>query len=181
MPIINTSSNISLISLSNAVVNLKTQKEYDELMDIYTKAGWEWNGGGKPKGSHTWTGYKEETCLEVKDSFCVGSSDFFGGSMVISFEEFKRKQGLTPTFRKRVVRGNSTEDDLKLRIREHEKNVKKRYLPYSREGRAKLTSLSGLEEHLRWQTSTKKEKMYNNVGVLWGLKEALKIFIKAKE
>lgn len=181
MPIINTSSNISLISLSNAVVNLKTQKEYDELLDIYTKAGWEWNGGGSPRSSHTWDNYKEKTCLEAKDRFCVGIVSNFGGHSILSLDEFKRKQGLTPTFRKRVVRGNSTEDDLKLRIREHEKNVKKRYLPYSREGRAKLTSLSGLEEHLRWQTSTKKEKMYNNVGVLWGLKEALKIFIKAKE
>ena len=49
------------------VVHTKTQKEYDELMDILDKKGGCWNCGLKTKTTNRWNLYKDNTCINIDD------------------------------------------------------------------------------------------------------------------
>jgi hypothetical protein len=82
--------------LKNTVVNVKTQEEYDELMNMYEKAGWKWCDGEKPS---EYNGYKHysETCIDAEDRFCYKSVDSSKkrGEKIISLQEFKNMQEKT--------------------------------------------------------------------------------------
>lgn len=85
-----------LKELSNTLVNVKTQDEYDELMSIYELAGWKWSSGNDPSKSKIWSRYKENTCVEINNIFSYSDIGYFSrsGNQIISLSEFKRLQRL---------------------------------------------------------------------------------------
>jgi hypothetical protein len=82
-----------LKELPKTVVNCRTQEEYNELMDIYTQAGWKWSWGDIQKDVHGWKYYEEETCIDVEDGFTFGPAAWHReeGYTILSFPEFKAK------------------------------------------------------------------------------------------
>lgn len=94
----------SLRELPHTVVHCKTQKEYDELMQIYEDAGWKWNEGQNATYKNNWTSYKGETCVLIKDGFCYCPAQpdrrdrisyyRLNGYKILSLQEFKEEQGL---------------------------------------------------------------------------------------
>lgn len=57
----------------NVVINVKTQEEYNELMEMYDKKWWERRNGDKPINRNIFYVDKETTCVDFKDSFNYGS------------------------------------------------------------------------------------------------------------
>lgn len=49
------------------VVNVKTQQEYYDLMDILQDNGWMWSTTKTPKDINLWGVYKTETCISIDD------------------------------------------------------------------------------------------------------------------
>ena len=87
---------VILKEIPDTVVNVKTQKEYDELMKIYEKAGWRWEDGSKPTKVVVWKVNKNRTCIEAKNQFACGEIEMYQrlGYDVISFSTFKKIQGI---------------------------------------------------------------------------------------
>lgn len=90
-----------LKELPNTVVHVPTKAEYDELMDIYTKAGWKWDGGELPNESCVWNEYEAKTCIDAYNSFQYAGVELYNdiGCKIISLSEFKKLQGLEPKFK----------------------------------------------------------------------------------
>jgi len=88
----------TLREMPNTVVHCKTQEEYDELMQIYADAGWEWGTGTDgTEGSyfkiHEFSYRPSGYRVEVKDRF-GGNVNPISCERILSLQEFKRLQGL---------------------------------------------------------------------------------------
>ena len=77
--------------LTKTVVNLKTQEEYDEYMQMCEDAGWVWRSGDKPKSFNKWPDYEEETCVDVSNNFEFGDIDYhqITNYTIITLKELK--------------------------------------------------------------------------------------------
>lgn len=75
-------------------VNVRTQEEYDELMDIYEKKGWSFMWKQKPKGESYWYMHEEDTCITYCDAFHLSRSSFHEekGYRVITLSELKQME-----------------------------------------------------------------------------------------
>ncbi|MDP3966070.1 MAG: hypothetical protein Q8Q04_00890 [archaeon] len=73
------STSFELIPLDKVLINPRTQKEYDTLMQVYERAGWRWGLDNlKPTDSDVWRIYKRKTCIDA------GYSPFEGGGFFLS-------------------------------------------------------------------------------------------------
>ena len=87
--------------MEKIVINVRTQKEYDELMEIYENKGWFWNDWAEPALYKNWDTYKENTCVRYEDIFWYADIDFFKDMWykILTFKEFKDMEN-KETFKK---------------------------------------------------------------------------------
>ena len=81
-----------LKELEKTVVNLRTQEEFNEYMQMCEDAGWLRVSNKKPTEAKVfWNDYKENTCVEVMDRFRYGSKAYFEseGYKNITLKELK--------------------------------------------------------------------------------------------
>jgi hypothetical protein len=88
---------ITLIPLTTTVVNTKTQKEYDNLMQIYEAGQWKEYDYNTPTEYNTWKRYGIETNIDAKNLFKNFSSHRISVAKwnKLSLEEFCIKQNIT--------------------------------------------------------------------------------------
>lgn len=86
-------------------IHTKTREEYDQLMDIFEKKGWEWTSWKSPK---KWNWYREgeNTCISNENAFWYINLIYVGKD-AISFQNYLKLEGLLFTRWERVlVSGN---------------------------------------------------------------------------
>ena len=85
---------MKLKEILNTVINVKTQKECDELMRIYEEAGWKWSFGKKPTNTNFWNVCKNKTCIKARNGFkflrYVIAEEL--GYKIITLTKFKKLQ-----------------------------------------------------------------------------------------
>jgi hypothetical protein len=98
----------------NTCINIKTQKEYDNLMQIYHTAKWYWHNYHirYPVFVNAWPEYKDKTCITTKTNWLEDKEPILSfekkenrlwkisariqGYKIITLEEFYKKQDITP-------------------------------------------------------------------------------------
>lgn len=83
--------------LKNTVVNVKTQKEYDKVMEIFESFGWTWSDGEKPTEYNHWGEHEEKTCIRVENNFGYCDRKYYKIKCytIISFNELMAMQKKT--------------------------------------------------------------------------------------
>jgi hypothetical protein len=79
-------------------VNVKTQEEYDELMEILKAQGYKWNSGVNPAVKkywlkYYWLEYKDETTIKISKHNRLSFSNklCYKGKPIITLEEYKKE------------------------------------------------------------------------------------------
>ncbi len=102
---------IKLNPLEKTAVNTQTQKEYNELMQVYEIGGWKWRTGYLPTELELWKTYKEKTCIgggigtfANKGRFGYCDEEFYKKESwkILSSKEFYKKQKITPEMIKEI-------------------------------------------------------------------------------
>ena len=91
---------LDLKQLENTVINARTQKEYDTLMQIYEGANWKhWWNNGQATQRNVWPDAKKETCLRTQELFCFDIKKNYENEQnikIISTKEFYNIQNIKP-------------------------------------------------------------------------------------
>lgn len=81
--------------MKKIAVNTKTQKEYDELMEILDKDGYSWVMGEKTTDHNFWSEHKNKTCIDVNDKDWVSYSNYQyfeeKNYKILTLKEFKER------------------------------------------------------------------------------------------
>lgn len=82
--------------LEDIVVNLRTQAEYDEYMQMCEDAGWTWLDRYKPTQFNGWRYYREKTCILVRKRLIPSSFEYcwLNGYKIITLKELKELNGV---------------------------------------------------------------------------------------
>ena len=65
----NGASELNLTPLEKTAVNTATQKQYDELMQVYEAGKWKWVDKELPTSFNYWKKYNKKTCVDVAMDF----------------------------------------------------------------------------------------------------------------
>jgi len=83
--------------LDHTVVNTKTQREYDILMNIFTSQNWKWCNGDRANiVLETFLDYKIKTCVNAEPNFRYCDEKFYMSTKtrIISLSQFLRIEGI---------------------------------------------------------------------------------------
>ena len=94
-----------LTELENTTVHIPTQESYDTLMQIYEIGKWEWPDNN-PTEHNFWKGYKQRTCIPLKNRFQYGNKEFYiqKNWRILTLQEFCefQKPEITPKMIKEI-------------------------------------------------------------------------------
>src|SRR3989344_6841424 len=93
---------LDLMPLKKIVVEISTQKDYDELMQVYETGGWRWGSGDLPTIYNHLAENKEKVFVGAGISFSKNLKEFFEYGYeepknynIISVKKFYEMQGIT--------------------------------------------------------------------------------------
>lgn len=77
------------------VVNVRSQKQYDEFMKMCEEQGLRWSTGYLPTKQNIYNNYKENTCIDLNNLKCLYYCDINSykndGYKIITYEDFMKK------------------------------------------------------------------------------------------
>jgi len=99
-------------------INIKTQEEYDKLINIYDKKWWTWYNWDFPKYKNKWLDYEYTTCIDYNDNFLIFEKEDLENPeyewdhpIILSFQEFLYLEWVWFRLYEKVEVRNSEEDE----------------------------------------------------------------------
>jgi hypothetical protein len=89
---------IKLTPLTQTIINITTQDEYDTLMKIYDAGNWKWSDNTNSIMKNKWLKYTKRTTIDAKNEFFYEDKiieKIVTKNRIISLKEFYKIQNIT--------------------------------------------------------------------------------------